>query len=192
MEPGVAPWKSREHITVQRQADGSVVKTYTDGEQTLNVTTSVEGTSTLVAKDKDGTELFNGPINTKAEQAKVPAEVAKRLDFMTGGIQLRRAVGDGTHIIGGPPPGDGSVKVETTDGTSLTASKLTLGRSDGAHVMTLNVEGAGESLSKTLTVKDAQTGKVIFDGPVNTPEQRKALPADVAQKLEGLEAKAGK
>lgn len=54
--------------------------------------------------------------------------------------------------------------------------------SDGTHTLLLSVGTDG----KTLEVKD-KDGKVIFNGPVNTPEQRKALPEGVAPKLETLE-----
>ena len=37
-----------------------------------------------------------------------------------------------------------------------------------------------------LTAKDAQ-GKLLFSGPVNTPEERKAVPADILPRLDKLE-----
>jgi hypothetical protein len=39
---------------------------------------------------------------------------------------------------------------------------------------------------RSLVAKDPQ-GKVLFSGPVNTPEERKALPADILPRLEKLE-----
>jgi hypothetical protein len=39
---------------------------------------------------------------------------------------------------------------------------------------------------RSLTAKDPQ-GKVVFNGPVNTPEERKAVPADILPRLEKLE-----
>ena len=39
---------------------------------------------------------------------------------------------------------------------------------------------------RALTAKDPQ-GKVLFSGPVNTPDERKAVPADVLPRLEKLE-----
>jgi serine protease Do len=44
---------------------------------------------------------------------------------------------------------------------------------------------------KHLLAKDVD-GKVVFDGPIDTDEQRKAVPADVAEKLVQLEGKASK
>ena len=43
-----------------------------------------------------------------------------------------------------------------------------------------------EAGGKQLTVKDP-AGQLIFEGPVNTPEQRAALPADVRERLERIE-----
>ncbi|MBS0631236.1 MAG: PDZ domain-containing protein [Verrucomicrobia bacterium] len=40
---------------------------------------------------------------------------------------------------------------------------------------------------KTLTAKDPK-GAVVFSGPVNTPEERKKLPADVRERLEKIES----
>jgi hypothetical protein len=39
---------------------------------------------------------------------------------------------------------------------------------------------------KTLVAKNAK-GEQLFSGPVTTPEERKALPADVRERLEKLE-----
>jgi hypothetical protein len=39
---------------------------------------------------------------------------------------------------------------------------------------------------RSLTAKDPQ-GKVLFSGPVNTPEERKAVPADILPRLDKLE-----
>ena len=40
--------------------------------------------------------------------------------------------------------------------------------------------------SKTLVAKNAQ-GEQVFSGPVNTPDERKAMPADVRERLEHVE-----
>lgn len=39
----------------------------------------------------------------------------------------------------------------------------------------------------TLVVKDIDTGRVVFDGPIDTEEQRKSLPPDVRRMLDSLE-----
>src|SRR5687767_5206130 len=40
---------------------------------------------------------------------------------------------------------------------------------------------------RTLTATDTLTGKVIFDGPIDTEEQRKALPPAVAEQFETMD-----
>jgi len=54
---------------------------------------------------------------------------------------------------------------------------------DQSHVLELKIDQQG----KHLTVKDKR-GAVVFDGPVNTPEQRKAVPELLRPKLELLES----
>ena len=54
---------------------------------------------------------------------------------------------------------------------------------DGTHKLTLQTKDG----KKTLTVKD-KDGKVLFDGPIDTPEERQAVPAEVRAKLDKLES----
>jgi len=56
---------------------------------------------------------------------------------------------------------------------------------DGEHV----IEIRQTNDDKTLKVSDPD-GNVIFDGPINTDEQRAAVPADVLEKVEKLEKRA--
>lgn len=187
--PEGVPWQRSQRVTVKAQPDGSTVKTFSDGQQTLTMTSTPDGKVALVAQDKDGKELFNGPINTAAERQKIPADVAAQLKQMGGGSDAGQLRMDAEHRIGGTP---GNVRVETGDGASahaMNTEKITLSRSDAEHMMTLSISGSGGERTKTLLVKDSKTGQVIFDGAVMTDEQRQALPADVARKLAGLEAK---
>jgi len=67
------------------------------------------------------------------------------------------------------------------------------GHTSEAHTMQNMMTADGDG-SLNLSVKDGdrhlvvkdKEGKVTFDGPVNTPEQRQALPPEVAAKLEKL------
>ncbi len=52
---------------------------YSDGTHTLEVKNE-NGHKTLKAKDKAGKVLFEGPVNTDAERAKVPAELRQKLE----------------------------------------------------------------------------------------------------------------
>ena len=70
---------------------------------------------------------------------------------------------------------------------SATASRLDF---DRAHVVLRDATGRIELRiahnKRSLKVRDAQ-GKIVFDGPIDTPEQRKAIPADMLPKVEALE-----
>jgi hypothetical protein len=55
---------------------------------------------------------------------------------------------------------------------------------DDAGEMIVRVSEAG----RVLTAKNP-AGEVVFDGPIDTPEQRAALPEDLRQRLEKLEAR---
>ena len=62
--------------------------------------------------------------------------------------------------------------------------------SNGAHILLRDSTGRLEIRSaagkRTLTVRDAD-GKTVFAGPIDTPEQRKAIPAEVLPQVEALE-----
>lgn len=62
-------------------AHASVSASMADGEHTLTLTIT-DGKKVLVAKDKDGTVLFEGPVQTDEERAKVPPEILKKLEKM--------------------------------------------------------------------------------------------------------------
>ncbi|HET9887227.1 MAG TPA: hypothetical protein VFR10_06905, partial [bacterium] len=58
---------------------------------------------------------------------------------------------------------------------------FTLDRNDAAHDISIRVDGEG----RHLTVKEAPTGKVLFDGPADREEDYKSLPAGVLEKVRG-------
>ncbi len=61
---------------------------------------------------------------------------------------------------------------------------------DGARILLRDSSGRIEIRSargkRTLTARDAD-GKKVFDGPIDTPEQRKLIPADILPQVETLE-----
>lgn len=84
----------------------------TDGEHDITVRQSSDGSRTLTAKDKKGSVLFDGPINTPEERAKVPANLLKMVDevkMKVRGMQAPVGPGCGAGPAGpggpaGPPP----------------------------------------------------------------------------------------
>jgi hypothetical protein len=77
--------------------------------------------------------------------------------------------------------------LRTREGGGSRSTKLDL---QDARIVIRDDKGELELKSdggqRTLTVKDPQN-KVVFNGPVNTPEERKAVPADIMPRLEKLE-----
>jgi hypothetical protein len=55
--------------------------------------------------------------------------------------------------------------------------------SDGQHTVTLTQKNG----DKHLLAKEAKTGKVLFDGPINSKEQRSKIPAEILPKLQRME-----
>ena len=61
---------------------------------------------------------------------------------------------------------------------------LTANYEDNQHLLTLQVKALGE---KHLVVRDKLLGTVLFDGPISTEQQRRAVPDAVREKLKKLE-----
>lgn len=79
-------------------------------------------------------------------------------------------------VRSGGGPGDRTINVTVNTGNS----HVVLDDEKGSLDLTLD-DG-----KKTLVAKNAK-GEEIFSGPINTPEERKALPEDVRSRLEKLE-----
>lgn len=89
---------------------------------------------------------------------------------------------------GGPGRAPVNIRIDREKGPGVRAVSVDSGNSnlvfsDEAGSLELTIKGE----EKTLVAKDA-TGKQQFSGPVGTPEQRQALPADVRSRLEALES----
>jgi len=81
------------------------------------------------------------------------------------------------------PGGAAQIHLLQPDGSvtyNMANAKLFLKDDAGEVEMTMN------NGKRTLTARNAQ-GETIFDGPIDTEEQRKALPEDVRKKLETIE-----
>ncbi len=70
-----------------------------------------------------------------------------------------------------------------TVGPAGVITKRKIAMADGEHTLTLTSEGDGK---EHLEVRD-KDGKVVFDGPINTPEERKEVPEDIRKKLDKIE-----
>jgi ribosomal protein L5 len=97
----------------------------------------------LEAKDAEGNELYNGPVDTEEQREELDAFLLEKLEELEG---IRKTINDNT----------------------------------GSYTLTIN------DSKKHLKAEDAE-GNELYDGPVETDEQREELDAFLLEKLEELE-----
>ena len=85
------------------------------------------------------------------------------------------------------PDGGSRIEVTTSNGvTTMEGAKAHFHLSDNDG----EIDVAGENGHRTLTARD-RDGKVIFTGPVDTNEQRQAVPPPIREKIEKVRIRAG-
>jgi len=156
-----------------------------DGEHSLTITTSGRE-KRLVAKDRDGNVLYSGPVNTEEQRKQVPPEILKKFQtieqFMgvenrADSVLARSVTGGGGIFVGAGPLINIGGRGQPS-GQSHTWS-------DDEHNLTVTTRERG----KYLTV-DNRNGAILWQGPIQTDEQRKAVPPEYAKKLEKMEEEA--
>ena len=87
LPPGVpgAPGQKFEH----RAATSSAMASMSDDQHSITYKLDDKGKH-LTAKDKEGKVLFDGPINTDEERAKVPAEIKAKLDKLENSVRVNQ------------------------------------------------------------------------------------------------------
>jgi len=90
------------NLAAPGSASASASVSMSDGEHTLTLTIT-DGKKHFVAKDKDGRVLFDGPITTDEERAKVPPEILKKLQNMEATTQINIKVEAGPAPAHKPP-----------------------------------------------------------------------------------------
>lgn len=169
LQPGsAAPGWNFQRSSTRVAGDGSVVKRLVDDQNEVEIARGKEGPATVVVKDKRGQEVYRGAYETAEDKAKVPAGLAEKVKRLDEGVAMS---GGAVAAGSGKVVGKGAV----------------LTRTDEEHVIGLRVDNG----AKVLTVRDAKTGAVLFDGPVNTEEERRGVPAGVMEKLKAMEEKVG-
>ncbi|MCX5654531.1 MAG: PDZ domain-containing protein [Planctomycetota bacterium] len=169
-----------------RRASAVSTSSFSDGEHTLTVTTNGREKH-LVAKDRDGKVLFDGPVTTEEQRKRVPPEILKKFQTMEQSMRVEirgdgmaRAVaimggGGGAFVGGGPFINIGGRGQPS--GRSHTWS-------DDEHNLTVTTREGGKYLSI-----DNRERAILWQGFIETEEQRKAVPPEFLPKLEKLEAK---
>ena len=141
-----------------------------DGEHTLNITTN-EGGRVLVAKDSDGKVVFEGPIQTDEQRKAVPPEILAKLEKMEQAVPGAPPAGAMPWFIRQVPP-------HQSRAPAIDAATAEVSIHDGEHDLKISTR-AGK---RHLVAKDSG-GKVLFDGPIDTDEQLKAVPEPIRKKV---------
>ena len=123
----------------------------------------VSGVKLLIRNgDGPGDVMFMAAPQAQTQQAQPPAGPHVRVFQNGGGVSSSTSV--------------------SSDANGRRTATRTEKNHDGSFTLT-TVDG-----QKSFVAKDAE-GKVLFDGPVNTEEERKAVPAELRPKLEAMEGK---
>ncbi len=136
----------------------------TDVAGSINLTRTETGTR-LSCTDPSGKTVFEGPINTPEQRAQVPAEWLRKADQLGAGLKVTPSAPIRRRVIL-PEGGSQSVSMQSSD-------------EQGTAVMTVS------NGNKVLVCTDPQ-GRVVFNGPVNTPEERSRIPAEWLTKADKL------
>ncbi len=119
----------------------------------------------------------------KQKTGQISEDVQKRIDMLQDRIrEIQKEMG----IDVDAPDRQAGVRPNVPHDGALTASQLVMRKSDDQHRITLTVR---DDIDKHLHVEDAR-GKLIFDGLINTPEERQAVPEDIMAKVEKMEQNA--
>jgi len=176
--------------------------TMADGEHTLTIDQR-DGKRHLVAKDANGNVLFDGPISTDAERAKVPEDILKKLNRMAPHVDVRMHMGDTLQ--------EAKRRVEEARQRAeaerkriqekVRPHKHALPRveahSSGQGHAAVHIQDQEHDLRITskdgkqhLVAKDAE-GNVLFDGPISTDEDMAKVPEAIREKVKGIRVQSG-
>jgi membrane-associated protease RseP (regulator of RpoE activity) len=159
--PGFGGWQLRGHATVSAPGDGTAHGTFKDNEHDITLTRDKDGNTTVIARDKDGNELYNGPYNTAEDKQKVPAELRAKIERIARNAATPAA------------------------GTIAGADTVTFRRVDDDHDIEMRINKG----VKSLIVKDARTGKTIYEGTGEGEKELAKMPPAVAEKVRAMKAK---
>lgn len=171
----------------------SSTSAYSDGEHTLTLTTA-DGQKHLMVKDRAGNMVFNGAVNTPAQRKEVPPDVLKKLETMEGSMRLDVQGGGVARGIAVMNAGAGGIGMNILQGPGGVMIPFRIGGqpsgesrswTDPEHCLTVTTRQTG----KHLTV-DNKNGKILWEGPIQTDAERKAVPPEYLRKLEKMEEEA--
>jgi len=177
-----------------RRASAVSTSSFSDGEHSLSVTTTGREKH-LVARDRDGNVLFDGPVTTEEQRKAVPPEILKKFQTMEQSMRIE-VRGDGIANAVAVMGNAGGVAFGGRGGGGIAGGLPFMARgfgqpagqshtwSDNEHNLTVITRERG----KYLTVAN-RDGAVVWEGFIRNEEDRKAVPPEFLPKLEKLEAK---
>ena len=158
-EPGLAfppiEWAPAEGPLKWTQKAGQGSMKYADGEHQLEIKTDKNG-RTLIVKDKEGKEIFSGPINKPDERKAVPQAVKPKLEKLEKSTNFRaQRIAPGAFA---QPGAGGAIElelVEPFDGADLKAMIE-------EQLKGLKLDGAeGEQLNKSIEEMKKQIDEMM-------------------------------
>ena len=177
-------------VLMQDQGAMTASSSFSDGEHSLHLTTRGNH-KVLVAQDSDGNVVFSGPVNTDEQRKAVPPEVLRKLEDMEKPMgQMGMRVGMPMGLPMGFPAflaaraGHPAPKKEP--GPKALGTKIVVAMAEDGLTLTLTADDEHHA----LVAKD-KAGDVVFEGPVETEDQRAKLPENIRGKLERLAASCG-
>jgi hypothetical protein len=142
---------------------------WSDGQHTLNMELEDGKAVQLTARLRDGREVFKGPVATDDQRKALPGEIADKLRKAEAGGPLRFGGAPNARLRGIVPAAGRARVLTSTEQDRLLVARVENGKAVHAFAFS------------------HADGKTLFDGPVATEDERKALPPDLAKQLETLE-----
>jgi hypothetical protein len=135
------------------------VATWTDDQQTVNL--EQDGNRMLLSvTDRAGKDVFRGAVETEEQRKSLPPTVARKLTDLEMKLPM---------MLPGGRAAAATRVLTSTENDTLMVARFEKGKP--AHLLAFSTAD----------------GKVVFEGPVATDEQRKALPEKIATQLQTLE-----
>ncbi len=185
-----------ESVVPDSPADKAGIKRYdlltAFGDQKL---ASASQLSALVRASNEGADVVFTVLR-KGQEMKVTAKLVKRAP--TGGNGFGRYIKDMMQQSGLPKGWDFNFGTDGSNGKSITIRRP--GEGGGERTTTVDmdrariiirddkgeIEVSGEPGKRSITARKPD-GTVIFQGPVNTDDERKKVPAELLEKLGKIE-----
>lgn len=149
---------------------------WSDGEMTLSLELKDGKAAHVLAKDRAGKEVFKGSVETDEQRKALPPEVAGKLTLaenaMRPNVNVMWAGAMGAPVYAAP------LVTNRPDRPRIVTS------TDKDTLMLVRLEKNKPAWVFAFSTAD---GKTIFDGPVASDEQRKALPAPIETQLQTVE-----